>query len=67
MFGLTRNFATMKDYKIFKDYHVLASRVLLMAPFSGILALLVGLEGVENKNFLQLMKNGENIYFVPGF
>lgn len=57
----------MKDFEIFKDFHILASRMLLMVPFSGILAIWVGLEGVENKTFLKLMKNSENITFVPGY
>lgn len=37
-----------------------------MTPFSGILAILVGLEGVNHKNFLNLLQQEENIYFVPG-
>jgi len=42
------------------------SRVLLNFPISGIFAKLLGGEAVNKKNFLSMMKNNDNIIFLPG-
>jgi len=42
------------------------SRALLNLPISGIFARWMGVCGVNNKNFKDLMKHGKNIIFVPG-
>lgn len=42
------------------------SRVLLNFPISGILAKLLGGEPVSKHNFIGMMKNNDNIIFLPG-
>jgi hypothetical protein len=42
------------------------SRALINLPISGIFARLMGVCGVDNKSFKELMKKGKNIIFVPG-
>jgi hypothetical protein len=42
------------------------SRALLYLPIGGIIARWMGVCGVNNKNFKELMNKGKNIIFVPG-
>jgi len=42
------------------------SRAMINMPVSGIIARWMGVHGVDNKNFKQLMKKGKNIIFLPG-
>jgi hypothetical protein len=44
----------------------LVSRVLLNFPLSGAFAKLLGGEAVDKNNFVNIMKKGENIVFMPG-
>jgi hypothetical protein len=44
----------------------LVSRVLLNFPLSGVFARILGGEAVEKNNFGKIMKEGENIIFMPG-
>jgi hypothetical protein len=44
----------------------LVSRVLLNFPLSGAFAKLLGGEAVDKNNFVNIMRKGENIIFMPG-
>ena len=50
---------------IYDAYHC-GSRGMILLPISGIFGRWMGLVGVDNKNFLEYMKKGKNIRFVPG-
>jgi hypothetical protein len=45
---------------------VCVSRALTYVPISGLFAKLMGVEGVDNKTFERLMKEGKNLSFLPG-
>ena len=42
------------------------SRAMLNIPLSGLVAKWMGVNGVNNKNFKEMMGRGQNIIFVPG-
>jgi hypothetical protein len=50
---------------LYKAYFC-GSRAMINLPLSGIIARWMGVVGVDNKNFKDLMKQGKNIIFVPG-
>lgn len=56
----------VSQHPVLYDSAFLGSRALLNLPISGIFARLLGLQGVDNKNFKRLMRKGRNIMFMPG-
>lgn len=46
--------------------HYCVSSVMLNIPISGIFAKLLGSQPIDNKTFKNMMKNEENIIFIPG-
>jgi 2-acylglycerol O-acyltransferase 2 len=52
--------------EVFYKARFCVSRVMLNFPISGIFAKLLGGESVSKKNFISMMKNNDNIIFLPG-
>jgi 2-acylglycerol O-acyltransferase 2 len=50
---------------LYKTFHC-GSRSMLNLPISGIFARLLGLVGVDQNTFKDLMKKGKNLRFIPG-
>jgi hypothetical protein len=50
----------------FENSHFLGSSVAINMPFGGILLKWLGLESVQPKSFKNLLKNSEDIIFMPG-
>jgi hypothetical protein len=48
------------------DLVMCGTRFVRMLPLSGLFARMAGIQGVNNDNFKQLMKQEKNIVFVPG-
>jgi len=48
------------------NFKILASRLVIYIPLSGFFARLLGIQGVDSKNFLQNMEKKKNILFIPG-
>lgn len=65
MMGITIAFNELRATKL-KDFHFLVSRGIFTIPIGGLFGKWYGLEGVNNENFKNLMKKGENIGFLPG-
>ena len=59
------NFLLNDEFKI-NNLKICGTRFVRNLPLSGILARWLGLEGVDNKNFKNFMKEQRNILFVPG-
>jgi len=51
---------------ILYDAYFCGSRAMVRMPISGIIARWMGVQGVDQKNFKDLLKKGKNILFVPG-
>jgi hypothetical protein len=56
----------MATNDFFYDTILCASRALTYIPISGLFAKLMGVQGVDNKTFERLMKEGKNMSFLPG-
>lgn len=52
--------------EILYDACFCGSRAMMNLPLSGIIARWIGVVGVNNKNFKDIMKKGKNIIFMPG-
>jgi 2-acylglycerol O-acyltransferase 2 len=57
---------SMAKNDVLYDSILCGSRALLNLPISGIFARLMGIEGVNNSRFKDIMKSGHNIAFLPG-
>lgn len=62
-FGFT---LSASQNKILYDSVYCGSRAMINMPISGIFARWIGVHGVNNTNFKELMQKGKNISFVPG-
>lgn len=58
--------AVCSGWEPLDNFKVLASRLVIYIPLSGFFARLLGIQGVDSKNFLGNMKNRRNILFIPG-
>lgn len=56
----------LNNFLELKDCITLGTRLIRYIPFSGLFARMVGIEGVDQKNFRENMKNRKNIFFIPG-
>jgi hypothetical protein len=48
------------------NFKILATRLVIYIPLSGFFARLLGIQGVNSKNFIRNLEKNKNIIFIPG-